>query len=136
MRWSDIPFSPPTRTLRVFAGLWLVFFGLACARLLAQGRATPAWVLGAVATLGVLGLYRPVAVRPAFVASMVLTFPISWAVSRLVLAVTYYGLFAPLGLVFRLAGRDALGLRLEPGRASYWEPRPADPDPRSYFRQF
>ena len=27
MRWSDIPFDPPRRTLRQFAWLWLAFFG-------------------------------------------------------------------------------------------------------------
>ena len=27
MQWSDIQFHPPIKTLRQFAGLWLVFFG-------------------------------------------------------------------------------------------------------------
>ena len=27
MQWSDIQFHPPLKTLRQFAGLWLVFFG-------------------------------------------------------------------------------------------------------------
>ena len=27
MHWSDIQFDPPRKTLRQFAGLWLVFFG-------------------------------------------------------------------------------------------------------------
>ena len=27
MQWSDIQFDPPRKTLRQFAGLWLVFFG-------------------------------------------------------------------------------------------------------------
>ena len=27
MQWSDIPFQPDRKTLRQFAGLWLVFFG-------------------------------------------------------------------------------------------------------------
>jgi hypothetical protein len=56
--------------------------------------------------------------------------------SRVVLGCLYYGVFAPVGLVLRLAGRDALGLRPAPGRASYWEPRPEVVDVGRYFRQF
>jgi hypothetical protein len=138
MRWSDIPFSPPPRTLRQFAGLWLVFFGgLACARLLRDGPAPGVWALAGVAVVvGVAGLCQPALVRPVFIAAMVLTFPIGWVVSRIVLGGIYYGLFAPLGLAFRLAGRDVLGLRFEPAQASYWEEKPQASGAERYFRQF
>ena len=39
---------------------------------------------------------------------MVLAFPIGWTVSQVILAVMFYGLFTPIGLVFRLIGRDPL----------------------------
>ena len=42
---------------------------------------------------------------------MVLAFPIGWTVSLVLLGLVYYGLFTPIGLVFRLVGRDALQLR-------------------------
>jgi hypothetical protein len=67
---------------------------------------------------------------------MVLAFPIGWAVSLLTLGLVYYGLFTPLGLAFRLVGRDALGLRPRPGATTHWAPRPAVADVRRYFRQF
>ena len=39
MRWSDIQFNPPRKTLRQFAGLWLVFFGgMALWQALVRGR--------------------------------------------------------------------------------------------------
>ena len=28
MHWSDIPWKPSSRTLRQFAAIWIVFFGL------------------------------------------------------------------------------------------------------------
>src|SRR4051812_15532943 len=41
MQWSDIPFHPPTRTLREFAlGLLVLLGGLACWQLWVQGNPT------------------------------------------------------------------------------------------------
>ena len=41
MQWSDIPFHPPRKTLRQFAGLWLVFFGgMALWQALVRGHPT------------------------------------------------------------------------------------------------
>lgn len=138
MRWSDIPFSPPERMLRQFAGLWLAFFGgLALWQGLAQGRAGLGLGLAALAlAVGVLGLVRPRAIRPVFVGWMVLAFPIGWLISHTLLAVVFFGLFAPLGLAFRLFGRDVLALRPRADLATYWQPKPAPADVRRYFRQF
>jgi hypothetical protein len=138
MKWSDIQFTPPARTLRQFAALWLLFFGTLAGASFQRDGATPrAWALAGLAlAVGMAGLCRPALVRPVFVGSLVLTFPIGWVVSKVVLAGLYYGVFTPLGLAFRLAGRDVLGLRFEPAWASYWEDRPAVGDARRYFRQF
>ncbi|MBX6316636.1 MAG: hypothetical protein IRY99_27540 [Isosphaeraceae bacterium] len=138
MQWSDIQFDPPRRVLRQFAGLWLAFFGgLALHQGLVRDHPRAAWVLAALALgVGLLGLVRPPAVRPLYVGWMVLAFPIGWTVSRLILAAVYFGLFTPVALVFRLIGRDALSRTRRPDAATYWTPKPAPADPRSYFRQF
>jgi len=138
MHWTDIPLSPPPRTLRQFAGLWLAFFAaLAGWQGLAHARPAAAGLLLAVAALpGAAGLLRPRLLRPLFVGCTVLAFPAGWLTSTLLLAGLYYGLFLPLGLFFRLRGRDALNLRRRPGRATYWTARPAAEDPRRYLQTF
>jgi hypothetical protein len=138
MRWSDIPFSPPERMLRQFAGLWLAFFGgFAAWQGLVRGRPGLAASLAVVAVaVGGLGLARPAMIRPVFVGWMVLAFPVGWTVSLLLMGLVYFTLFVPVGLAFRLAGRDALRLRPGPGLSTYWVPRPDAPDVRRYFRQF
>jgi hypothetical protein len=124
--------------LRQFAALWLVFFGgIAAWQGLARGRVGIALVLAILAVaVGVLGLARPQAVRPIFVGWMILAFPIGWTISLILLGLVYYGLFLPLGLVFRLLGRDALLLRPRPSQTTYWTPRSSPADVRRYFRQF
>src|SRR3954454_5391729 len=138
MRWSDIPFDPPARTLRQFAGLWLACFGgLAAWEWLARHHAGRALAFAALAlTLGPLGLARPRLLRPVYVAWMILAFPIGWAVSQLILAILFFGLFTPIGLVFRIISRDPLHRARRPALETYWTPKATPADPRRYFKQF
>jgi saxitoxin biosynthesis operon SxtJ-like protein len=138
MRWSDIQFDPPRTTLRQFAGLWLVFFGgLALWEALVRGRPGLAAIFALLAvTIGPLGLTRPQWVRLIYVGWMVLALPIGWTISQIILAVMFFGLFAPIALVFRLLGRDPLHRTRRPDRESYWAPKPASADLRRYFKQF
>jgi hypothetical protein len=138
MQWADISFAPPSRTLRQFAGLWLLFFiGLACWHGFVTGNRTTAIVFAALAlAVGPLGLVRPQTIRLLFVGSMILTFPIGWVVSRILLAFLFYGVFTPVGLVFKLLGRDSLARRYQPNKDTYWAPKVLTTDARSYFRQF
>jgi hypothetical protein len=138
MQWSDIPFKPDRKTLRQFAGLWLVFFGgMAIWQSLVRGRTGLGLSLGALAlVVGVAGLIRPEWVRLIYVGWMVLAFPIGWTVSQVMLLLMYWGLFVPIGLIFRLIGRDALHRARRPGVVSYWIPKPAPADVKNYFKQF
>src|SRR5690349_1488987 len=107
MRWSDIPFSPTERTLRQFAGLWILFFaGLACWQAFVRSNLFFAAAAGALAvSIGPVGLVRPRLIRPIFVGWMVVAFPIGWVMSRVLLGIVFYGIFTPLALFFRLCGR-------------------------------
>jgi len=138
MHWSDIQFDPPRTTLRQFAGLWLAFFaGLALWQALVRGRPGLAATFAILAiTIGPLGLTRPQSVRLIYVGWMVLAFPIGWTISQIMLAVMFFGLFAPIALVFRLLGRDPLHRTRRPDRESFWVPKPASADLRRYFKQF
>ena len=90
---------------------------------------------GLAVVLGCGGLVWPRGIRPVFMTAMALTMPIGWVVSRLLLGVLFFGLFTPVGFVFKLIGRDALARRYTPERASYWEPKRGAADIRSYLRQ-
>src|SRR5215471_3615737 len=98
MRWSDIRFDPTRRTLRQFAGLWLVFFGgLSLWHALVRGQPGLGLILAALAlTIGLVGLVRPEWVRLIYVGWMVLAFPIGWTVSQVMLGVMFFGLFTPI----------------------------------------
>jgi hypothetical protein len=79
---------------------------------------------------------RPGAVRWLFTGWMIVAFPIGWAVSHIMLAALFYGLFTPVALVFRTIGRDALRLRRDGAAATYWREKKVSGDVRDYLRQF
>lgn len=140
----DIDWKPDNRKLRQFAIVWLVgftVFGAVAAWRVAAGSGTGSWTLPAVlwslaAAVGVAGLARPGLVRPVYLAWMGLAFPIGWLVSHLFLGVLFYGIFTPVGILFRTIGRDPLNLRPDPARESYWIERRASSSARRYFNQF
>ena len=62
---------------------------------------------------------------------------IGWVNTRILLAVTFYLVFAPVGLVARLLRRDLLKLRFRSSQASYWIPcEPKAFNKEDYTRQF
>jgi hypothetical protein len=138
MRWSDIPFDPTRKTLRQFAGLWLVFFGgMALWQALVRKNPNLGLSIGALAlVVGLAGLTRPEWVRLIYIGWMVLAFPIGWTISQAMLLAMYFGLFTPIGLVFRVIGRDPLHRTRRAGVESYWTPKPAPAGVTSYFKQF
>ncbi|MCE9534051.1 MAG: hypothetical protein K8T89_23480 [Planctomycetes bacterium] len=137
MKWSEVLRKPTTKVLRQFAVCWLVVFGAWSISVgLSAGLSNLAIILGSVA-LGIAlpGLLAPATIGWLFTAAMIVTFPIGWVVSRVLLSVVYYAVFTPFSLVFCLIGRDALRLKPQT-QASCWIPRAATADPARYFRQF
>jgi hypothetical protein len=129
-------FRPTDRVLRQFSGIWIVFFGAIAALQMYRHRPVLAMVLGALAvTLGPIGLLWPRAMKPIFVGWMVLVFPIGWTVSRVILGILFYGLFTPIAWIFRMIGRDALGLKPKAQAATCWSAKPGAADKSRYLRQ-
>jgi hypothetical protein len=56
-------------------------------------------------------------------------------VGELAMLLIYFGVFLPIGLLFRTAGRDALQRGFDRNRKSYWQVKKQPRDGASYFRQ-
>ena len=52
------------------------------------------------------------------------------------LALVFYGLFTPLGLLFKITRRDRLRRRFRADRSTHWIPKEQPTDMRRYLRQF
>lgn len=67
---------------------------------------------------------------------ILVTLPIGFVVSFALLAIFYFLLLTPLGLLFRLMGRDVLGRKFDSTVESYWVIRRPPDSLDRYFHQF
>jgi hypothetical protein len=143
--------QPDRRMLRQFAWASLLLLpGLAWFLAWRHGLPTP-WAL-AIGGLGVLvalaqigaflvsealgALLEKTIAKPVFQGLMLVAYPIGFVVSNVLIAAIFYVVITPIGLVFRLIGRDVMGKRLEPAKATYWHDRGAPRPPSSYFKLY
>jgi hypothetical protein len=130
--------NPGARELRAFARIWFPLFATALGGVLwwrtgSIAAASWVWSVGAVLTAVMLASAR--VARAAFVALVLVTYPVGLVVSYVVLGAMFFLVFTPIGVLMRLAGRDPLGLRAR-ARGSHWLPYDQDDRPERAFRQF
>ena len=94
------------------------------------------WIWGAGALFLLVYLAIPKARGTIFRVWVAITFPLGLLLSHLVLALSYYLVFCPIGLIMRVIGRDAMNRKMEPGAKTYWTPHRTGDDPARYFKQF
>jgi hypothetical protein len=104
---------------------WMSTLGLALvSSLLRWRRVLPAaawgWVLCLLAALAVAAALRPRWFRGYYRFSAKLGFGLSQMAGRAVLALLFFIVVTPLGLVLRMLGKDPLRLRRPAGGESYW----------------
>ena len=135
----EINWQPTRKDLRVF-GIGLAVFCAVIAGLCYQSDGRFGALEGSLITIAVLAvvvsLFLPVWLRPVYFVFVVLAFPIGWVLSHVLLAVVFYGVFTPIGLVMRLLGRDPMQRRFDPDADTYWVPHDPPRSAEDYFRQF
>lgn len=134
MSLIDANWSPTDRQLRQFGVICL--FALPIVGWVWGANPRLLGILALVgAGLAAVGWIAPRAIKPVFVVLMVLAIPIGWVIGELAMLLIYFGLFLPIGLAFKLIGRDALALKLNRGAATYWQEKAKPRSPSSYYRQ-
>ena len=138
-RVIEIHWNPSARELQQFGRYWFPLFyavvgGLAWWKYGAPRVGCGIWGTGVF--LSLIGFAFPVLIRFIFVGMSVVTYPLGWVVSHLVLGLIFYGVVLPIGLALRLCGHDPLQRKLDPSAKSYWVPHKPPADSRRYFRQW
>jgi MFS family permease len=143
----EIDWRPDDHTLRQFGVIALVGFTFLAALAwwelfvfsfgLGEARPIIAGTFAALAVVSALfSLVAPRANLPIYLGLTVLSYPIGFVLSYVIMGFLFYVMITPVGLFFRLTGYDPLQRRLDPKATTYW----VDPRPRrgkeSYFRQF
>ena len=84
---------------------------------------------------GIIAFLKPAFLKYAFIAMTIAAYPIGFVISEIVVLLIYFLVFVPIGLVFRVMGRDALQREIDPQAKTYWETKDEVQDVESYFRQ-
>lgn len=98
-------------------------------------RAFSLWAVGAAFLI--IGLVLPIALRSIHICWMALALSLGWVMSRLILAILFYLVITPIGLIMRLFGYDPLMRKFDPNAQTYWIKREHKVfDPAQYEHQF
>ncbi len=148
MALLEVDLNPDRKSLRTFGVICLVAFALIGTwikfrhaflffEMSAETAAGIAWVAWVMAGLGGLaGLLAPGALKLLYIGLTVISFPIGLVISSVVVAVLFYGVLVPLGLVLRGLRMDPLTREFVADLESYWRPRKQVADVTQYYRQY
>jgi len=139
MSMVEINRHPTPKQLNQFGFIWMGFvalFGLiAIFKFHNPGLARILWMAAVVIPL--IGWVFPRFMRWIFVGMSYLAWPIGFVVSHLVLALVYYAVVTPIGLLTRVFGYDPMKRRFDHEATTYWMERPSTTaSTKHYFRQF
>jgi hypothetical protein len=135
----EINWHPDARQLRVFGLSGLVASLVLAAVLVFAWGVALVWglvVLAAGLSILACSLISLRAARLLYIALTAVALPIGFVISLVLLAVFYFLLLTPVGVLFRLTGRDPLCRRFDASCDSYWVPREPPSGPDRYFHQF
>jgi hypothetical protein len=137
MALVDINWNPNPTELRKFGVTMLVGFALIGVVLqFAFGKEIPAYVCYTLAALlGILGLSGTIAGLWAYRAWMGVAFVMGNIISRVLLALIYFGMFWPMGAIRRMLGADPLTLK-KPNSTTFWTDAPPPTTRERAERQF
>ena len=128
---------PEPGSTRSFAITMAIVLGLVGLFLLTKTQTMAFIMLSIAGVLLALELFWARALVPLNRLWFKLGMLMSMVVSPLVMAVIFFGVVTPIGLVRRLGGADSLRLKRDPVVDSWWQERePPGPDPEQLPRQF
>ena len=135
MKLVEINWAPTKSQLRQF--------GVACAFVLPLlgwlgkvGGSGLTFLMVIGITIAALSFVWPKAVNGLFVGLTLALAPIGMVVGEVAMLWLFFGLFLPIGLVFRLIGRDALQRRIDKDASTYWEAKREPEKVSNYYRRY
>jgi hypothetical protein len=117
----------------------LVFAGAFCLVALLpvmRGGGVRGWALGVAALFLAAALIRPAILHPLNRVWMRVGMILGMVANPIILAILFYLVLVPIGLLMRLVGSRPLQLGFDPKARTYWTPREPGPARDTMNRQF
>ena len=139
MSMIEINWNPENKELRNFGNIAVAASIILSLLLYLFKHLSMSWIMVIISIGFVIFLSSLISskiTRIIYLSLTLLTFPIGWIISFLVLGIFYFLIITPIGLLFRLIGHDPLNRKFEPTVKSYWLTRQPPDKPDRYFHQF
>ena len=139
MALIEVNWNPKEKDLRSFGWIGLVACCILAGLLyLLKGLAIK-WICAIIALGLVIFISSLVCLkvtRLIYIGLTAVTLPIGMAVSFVILTLFFYLIITPVGLVFRLIGRDSMNRKFDSNVDSYWVKHRPTRKRERYFHQF
>ena len=139
----DIDWKPDQKKLKQFGIISLFGFGVIGAVLgwrfgwFAEGKwLVPGILWGIGVVSAILAFIQPALLKPTYLILTAISSVIGPIVAAVILGAVFLLVFLPLGIIFRLMGRDELHRKILPDAPSYWGEKPPIQESTRYFRQY
>ena len=107
----------------VVIGFWPVVF---------RGESLRLWAVGLGGVLAIFGAVAPATLAPVHKGWMRVGHVLGWINTRILLGIVFYGLVTPIGVMFRLMGKDTMRQAFSDENSTYRVVR--QPRPRSHMK--
>jgi hypothetical protein len=138
MSLVEINWNPEKGQLRMFGLTAVLVLGVAAVILQFVFGITgiaALFVGGTGLCIFVISLIWAKAARIIYLGLTFAAMPVGLVISFLLMATFYFLILTPVGLVFKLFGRDPLERRFKADTPTYWTPHQQTRDPEQYFHQ-
>jgi len=139
MALVSLNLKPSKKLLRSFGLIGLCMCSVIGLLLLGLGKIPPKglvifFLIGLA--MFVLSRVSTALIKPLYLAMVILTFPVGWIISHLVMGLFFYAVVTPIALLFKIIGRDPLCRKFDQQADTYWIPYKHKRPARDYFHQF
>ncbi|MER3445432.1 MAG: hypothetical protein C4291_00735 [Candidatus Dadabacteria bacterium] len=124
------------KTLRNFGLLFFVVLGAMAGLSYWKGSSHWPWFIGGSGLFLILGLFFPSLLKSFYKVWMVFAFLLGWVMTRVILTLTFFLVFTPVGFMLRVLGKDLLNQRIGKNASTYWRRREPIWDKSRYLKQY
>jgi len=124
------------KTLRNFGLLFCVVLSLIAGLSYWKGSSNWPWFIAGSGLFLILGLFLPFLLKPFYKVWMIFAFLLGWVMTRIIVTLTFFLIFAPVGFVFRIMGKDLLNEKIDRNASTYWQRHEPMSDKSQYLKQY
>lgn len=124
------------KTLRNFGLLFFVVLSALAGLSYWKGGSNWPWFIVGSGLFLILGLFLPFLLKPFYKVWMIFAFLLGWVMTRIVVTLTFFLIFTPVGFLLRILGKDLLSEKIDRNASTYWRRHEPVSDKSRYLKQY